>query len=245
MRNTLINALTQLANNKRIFCSEADFQFALAWEIQKHRPNAQILLENGIRTSCGYYYIDIVVIKNGLRYFIELKYQTARCAIKTPIMSFVLKEQAAEDLMRYDYLWDLHRLYTIKCQKPDFGGGYAIILSNDRLMYQAPSRKSTKTLDAFFRIHERPLGKTGLYPIPGLVAWNNGNKANQVPPHWTYHGSRAKLFSLPPINTHWNDYLAFTDSDGNPQLFKYLINEVGPTCSNNGPALIGDICGFE
>ena len=241
MRKTIINALTQLANNKRIFCSEADFQFALAWEIQNLRPNAQILLENGIQTSCGYYYVDIVVIENGLRYFIELKYQTARCAIKTPIMSFVLKEHAAEDLMRYDYLWDLHRLYTIKCQKPDFGGGYAIILSNDRLMYQVPSRKRAKTLDAFFRIHERPLGKTGLYPIPGLVAWNNANKPSS---HWTNHGNRIKTFTLPPINTHWNDYLAFTDSDGNPQLFKYLINEVVPTCSNNGLSLTNEMHDF-
>lgn len=41
----LIFPLSQLRNQRKIFHSEADFQFALAWGIQKYYPEAKIRLE--------------------------------------------------------------------------------------------------------------------------------------------------------------------------------------------------------
>ena len=43
--NTLHRALANLGATRHAFYSEADFQFALAWELQKQLPNAKIYLE--------------------------------------------------------------------------------------------------------------------------------------------------------------------------------------------------------
>lgn len=224
MKRIIINALAYLASNNKVFCSEADFQFALAWEIQRLCPNARILLENGVQVNGQTYYVDIIVFLSGSSYYVELKYQTSICSFVSQGVLVNLKEHAAEDIMRYDYLKDIHRLYDIKKDHPsDYGGGYAIILSNDKHLYQEPSIIRTNTLDSFFRIHERPNGKPNVYPIPGLVAWNTAKITSST--HWTKTGSRNMPFSIPQINTHWEDYLSFLDNSGKRQMFKYLLNE--------------------
>ena len=225
MHNNLIQAIRQLAASNRVFCSEADFQFALAWELQRI-PGAQIFLESGVPVGQDTFYVDIIVDLNGKRYYIELKYQTSLCKTSFSGFPINLKNQSAQDIMRYDYLKDINRLLTIKkWQERDFGGGYAVILTNDRLMYNVP-RSSTKTpLDFKFRIHDRrglPEEKN-IYPVPGDVNWNNANKSQD---HWTKTGPR-KDFSLPmKINTNWEQYLKITDNNGKEQDFKYLINVV-------------------
>ena len=45
MAFNIYNVLKQLFGKKRLFTSEADFQFALAWEIKTMYPNAKVNLE--------------------------------------------------------------------------------------------------------------------------------------------------------------------------------------------------------
>lgn len=225
MKNTLIQAISRLAKNGRIFCSEADFQFALAWELQRLLPKAEIFLEKGIEISNDIFYIDIVVFDKGCYYYIELKYHTSLSDWSYKGSTLHLKEQYAQDLLRYDYLKDINRLRTISgAHKEDFGGGYAIVLTNDRLVYDEPRLFSNKVLDYYFRIHERKAGKKSVYPVPGTVKWNNGTITD--PNHWTKHGERSLTFSLPRINTEWTYYWSFIDNNSKRQLFKYLLNEI-------------------
>ena len=171
MRNTIIQALSLLAAANRVFCSEADFQFSLAWELQRLLPGASIFLEKGVSVPPDTYFVDIVVEFGGKNYYIELKYHTSTCNWHfrgTPIR---LKNQGAQDLLRYDYLKDIYRLQKIKniCEKGGFAGGFAVILTNDRFVYDAPS-SFKKTLDCGFRIHDRRGTRVSKYPVPGLVS---------------------------------------------------------------------------
>jgi hypothetical protein len=38
--------IKSLSKNRKIFVSEADFQFALAWEIKQNMPQAEVRLES-------------------------------------------------------------------------------------------------------------------------------------------------------------------------------------------------------
>ena len=92
-----------LATVRPIFHSEADFKFALAWEIQKKCPRAEVRLEYPFReTQSGKQkttYIDIVVIfnrrneKNVIP--IELKYYTAACRCEIRGEHFGLKNHGS------------------------------------------------------------------------------------------------------------------------------------------------------
>jgi len=224
MRNTIIQALSQLAAANRIFCSEADFQFALAWELQRLLPLTSIFLEKGVSVPSDTYYVDIVVESGGKIYYIELKYHTSTCNWHFRDTPIRLKNQGAQDLLRYDYLKDIYRLQKIKnnCEKEAFAGGFAIILTNDRLVYDAPV-SFKNTLDCGFRIHDRRGTRVSKHPIPGLVSWNNKGRGSG---HWTQRGERKLSFSVPPISTAWSQYLSFRDSIGESQDFRYLINTI-------------------
>ena len=166
--------------------------------------------------------IDIIIVEQGKYYYIELKYQTSELTLGSG-MPLLLKQQAAEDLKRYDYLWDIYRLCDIAKNYPySFGGGFAIILTNDHLMYDAPST-SKATLDSNFRIHDRRIPCGGTWPVPGIVSWNNAGLSSS---HWTKTSARKCSFTVPTISTDWEDYCNIMDSNGMQHKFKYLINEV-------------------
>ncbi len=215
--------MKQMAIIGKLFCSEADFQFSLGWELHRLLPNAQLLFEKEVNVG----YVDIIVIWNGKWYFIELKYHTSLCDTITLGLPLHLKNQSAQDILRYDYLYDINRIQRIAANMEEvYGGGYAIVLTNDRLIYGSPNSSSARALDSLFRIHDRRgLSASSSFPIPGKVIWKNAAKPTT---HWTKSGQRSNVFTLPTINTDWEKYCFFTDSNNVPQDFRYLINEVLP-----------------
>ena len=58
----IINSLKLLSDSRKVFHSEADFQFALAWEIQKLYPDAKIRLEYCPASITPNIHIDMLVI---------------------------------------------------------------------------------------------------------------------------------------------------------------------------------------
>ncbi len=70
--------LNDLASKRPVFWSEADFQFAFAWELQNELPQASIRLERRFDADDNTpMYIDIWVEYEGKVYPIELKYKTS------------------------------------------------------------------------------------------------------------------------------------------------------------------------
>jgi hypothetical protein len=150
------NILQSLSKIRPVFHSEADFQFSLAWHIQKNMPNAALRLEYP-KVDKEHYrdnkriYLDIFIVIESTRYGIELKYKTKKCELITNRESFCLNNQAAQDIGRYDYLKDIQRVEWFKSTKT-IDIGYAIFLSNDNKYWQPASRQDT--VDKDFRIHE-------------------------------------------------------------------------------------------
>ena len=148
-KETLTGAIKAFGKECKIFQSEAQFQFELAWKLQKQFPDCRVKLEdmrayvkkeekNGIKRK---FYTDIVLEEEGYSIAIELKYKTAEYYDEKS--GICLFEHGAVDLGRYDYLWDVHRVELLtgkgnnnelygcvavqkKCKK-----GFAVLLTNE------------------------------------------------------------------------------------------------------------------
>lgn len=107
---SLTKALEALKQKRKLFSSEADFQFALAWTIKELYPNVEVRLEWIPVDYNPNIYIDIVVFENGNLIPIKLKYKTKKTDKVVGGERFVLKNQSATDLGRYDFLKDIRAL---------------------------------------------------------------------------------------------------------------------------------------
>lgn len=143
--------LKTLSSKYYIFHSEADFQFALAWEIKLHYPDALVRLEVSPKENPNMH-IDILVTFNNNVYPIELKYKTANYSCVYKDEFYNLKNHSAQDLGRYDYLYDVKRIEILKSTFSNFKEGYAIFLTNDPSYWLDPM-KNNETICDLFRIH--------------------------------------------------------------------------------------------
>jgi len=84
-------------SKRPIFHSEADFQFSLAWDIQRAYPTADIRLEYPPENEPNRY-IDILVRNKEYSYPIELKYKTKKLSATIGDEQFHLKDHSAQDL---------------------------------------------------------------------------------------------------------------------------------------------------
>jgi hypothetical protein len=105
----MVKIIDKLRSKRRIFCSEKDFQFALAWEIQKCYDKSNIRLEYCPNLEKNVH-IDIIVELDNKYYPIELKYKTKTFIGKDNNENYFLKNQGAQDIGKYDYLKDIQRI---------------------------------------------------------------------------------------------------------------------------------------
>ena len=169
----IIKTIIELAKERPIFHSEADFQHALAWKIQKELPKASIRIEFPIRKNKLNKHIDIKVINKNENVYIELKYKTQILEVKQKNEKFILKNQSAKDIGRYDFLKDIQRLEEI-IEKREKCIGYAILLTNENAYWEKQHRQNT--YDADFKIYENRA-------LTGKLKWNEktseGTKRNR------------------------------------------------------------------
>ena len=143
--------MTRLAEIRKVFHSEADFQHALAWQIHKAMPESQIRLEVNVSPAEDKkMFLDIWLPVEGIA--IELKYKTQALELEQDNEPFALRNQDARDHGCYDFLRDVQRLETMCSKLEQCKAGYAVLLTNDSSYWKTPS--SRNTVDADFRIHE-------------------------------------------------------------------------------------------
>lgn len=201
-------AFDKLRENRPIFHSEADFQFALAWEIQKMYPHASIRMEcPSIEESNKY--IDIVVRNEGKVYPIELKYKTKKFSTSMGDEQYRLKDHGAQDLGKYDCIKDISRIESFANHLPGFKNGCVIWLTNDPYYWRAPS--SSNAGYAEFSIHHGAK-KTG------AMHWGNNLSAG------TIIKRENGLFLRGEYEIIWNEYSSLGVGNG---LFKYAFISVG------------------
>lgn len=198
--------LEKLASKRPVFHSEADFQHALAWQIQHEIPDAQIRLEKPMPLGDSTAYLDLLVKTSTCHIAIELKYKTSKTYFQHGDEEFKLKEQGAQDLGRYDFVTDIKRLENY-VKTNNQSEGFAIFLTNDKSYWSEPKRN--KANDMMYRIHD---GKV----IEGCLTWGA-----QVPDGTS--GSRTNnIIELNgKYSVSWQPYPKISPSDRD--AFKFLL----------------------
>lgn len=135
--------LVELSHTRKIFHSEADFQFALAWEIQKAYPTAKKRLEYSPAHIEPRIHIDILVMIGDERYSIELKYKTIGFMTTCDGEEYKLKKHVAQDLGRYEFLKDVQRIERLQQSMPSFKKGYSLLFTNDPAYWKNTNRSGT------------------------------------------------------------------------------------------------------
>lgn len=233
-KEVIQKAITKLSEKRKLFWSEADFQFSFALVLHSvlppsaktylERPIAEILSvqqEDNNTKNRKKFYVDIWIQIDGTVYPIELKYGTKEQEIADwDGKTIKTVNQAAYDITRFGYLFDIHRIEQIKkclSSREDlkFGRGFAILLTNDANYYQAPKQNFSQTRDALFRLHERTNGEA----LPTKVKWNyNGDEKHWTKTQYPYNVK----FDLPSnFNLDWIVYLQDTN-------LRYLLNTIEP-----------------
>ena len=148
-----INAVfDELKKTRSVFHIEADFQFAMAWAIQKLYPDYHVRLEysteqklEGGKRS----YVDIMVRNETEYILIELKYKTKKEVLVDSFTGEVcnLQYHGAPDLGVYSVLHDLERVENaVITDMDDYGrkpaAGYSILLTNDK-KYTKPFKEGS------------------------------------------------------------------------------------------------------
>lgn len=231
--------LLALANERKVFWSEADFQFAFAWKLKEmfedSNPQSTINVrlerradaleqrtdapeQGNEKENSGDIYIDIWVEINEKVYPIELKYKTIKCTITDGSEEYKLKQQSANDIGCYLYLKDVERICNLSKKLGEkFGKGFAIMLTNDHLYWDTPKTTADTTAFRDFRIHKGRKIVAGTTLDWGTPSYNR--------PDW-----QKELKSITIDYTiDWKDYSNLDEegeANGQASPFKYSIIEI-------------------
>ena len=197
-----------LADTRKVFHSEADFQHALAWHIHQAMPESQVRLEiSVIPVEAQRMFLDIWLPLEGIA--IELKYKTRGLELEQDDESFVLRDQSAQDQGRYDFLRDIQRLELMRSKLEQCKAGYAVLLTNDSSYWKVPTHRDT--VDADFRVHE---GRA----VSGALAWT----ASAGP--GTVRGRESAIQIRGSYHLRWREYSSFPGKSYGS--FRYLAVSV-------------------
>ena len=185
----IVEIMDGLSHMRPIFHSEGDFQLMLAQQIRNFLPDCEVILEHHPFPQ-EQMRIDLWLPE--VKVAMELKYATQMLNHSEGGNYFSLKNHAANDIRRYDFLKDIERLERVSRQN-HVRGGFAIFLTNDPLYWQKPKRPNNN--DAAFHLYE---GRQ----LFGNLAWSEsageGTTTTREAPiqldqhyelHWRKYGS--------------------------------------------------------
>lgn len=197
--------MEELAERRPIFHSEANFQFAFAWQIATMKRDGEVRLEKPFRRDDKTRYLDIWLPT--ARIPIELKYCTRDLGVEHDGEAFALKNQSAHDLRRHDFIADLVRIEGLVSQDCASAQGYAIFLTNDPLYWKCGR---PGTIDEAFRLHEGRI-------LRGVPTWAKHAAKS------TKQGRSDLLRLRGSYELHWKPYRSLTGEYGE---FRYLAVRV-------------------
>ena len=200
----LIPIIESLRHKRSVFHSEADFQFALAWEIQQSNSDTEIRLEYPPKDEPNKY-IDILVRHEEFVFPIELKYKTKNLSVLVDGEQFTLKNHGVQDLGAYDFVKDICRSESFATHLDGFKCGYVIWLTNDPYYWNAP--KNPNAGYAEFSIHD---GATKA----GVMKWGSNLSLG------TIKGREQELMLKSEYLISWNEYSDLGTKSGS---FKYAL----------------------
>lgn len=201
--------LRELAAERPVFHSEADFQHALAWHIHQRHSDSRIRLEFKPPWLSKRAYIDIWASQGSSELVLELKYKTRRIAVRLNGERFDLLNQSAQDIGRYDFLKDIERLEQVTSGNSGVVG-LALMLTNDSSYWKPPKRADT--VDASFRLHEERA-------VNGKLTWGRSASAG------TTKGRSDPINISGEYTLQWKNY-STVESEAAYGKFRYLLVQV-------------------
>ncbi|WP_034601044.1 hypothetical protein [Clostridiisalibacter paucivorans] len=205
----IIRAIDSIKEKRKVFHSEADFQFALAWEIKKLYTEVDVRLEYAYNIHDKIYHIDILVMLEGKFIPIELKYKTLKKSLIIGDEEFTLRNHGAQDLGKYDFIKDIVRLETLLSDENKFVEGYAVMLTNDPSYWNGSIRKNT-CCAAFDIGNDKK--------ISGVLKWAERTSTG------TMKNREEALDLLSEYKMKWYEYSYFDEKRNG--TFKYLAVKV-------------------
>lgn len=207
--------LLKLKNKRKVFHSEADFQFALAWELQLQYPDATVRLEYPPPNDPTKY-IDIFVRLGSDVYPIELKYKTKLFSAVVGGEQYFLKSHGAQDVGKYDFVKDICRVEAFREHVSGYREGYAIWLTNDPSYWNKPKNDTAGYSE--FSVHNGAVKE-------GTMSW--GVSMNEG----STKGREKPLALSGCYRIDWHDYSRVDAKNG---VFMYAIVRVDATKSRTG-----------
>lgn len=196
------NVMIELARQRPVFHSEADFQHAFAWCIHATMPDGDVRLEYKPLPNEPMY-LDLWLPAVGVA--MELKYCTQELKLEYNGESFALRDQRAQDTRRYDFLRDIQRLEQVCRERGGVRAGFAVLLTNDHLYWKQPSRLDT--VDAAFRLQDSRRAT-------GDMAWSERASPG------TIKGREDPIRLTDSYEFQWRDYAEFGETRHGQ--FRYL-----------------------
>ncbi len=201
--NALLALMPHLALHRPVFHSEADFQHALAWAIQRMHPEWRIRLET--RPYPGFH-LDLWIVDPLAQTSsaVELKYLTALWDGEIAGETFHLTSQGAQDIIAYDCVKDIGRVERLVADGYATSG-LALTLTNDPSYWRDPQHGRPTNADAF-RLYE---GRV----LAGTRAWGPRTGAGTM---------RSRTLPIELRGTYsiaWADYSRLPGARG---TFRYL-----------------------
>jgi hypothetical protein len=202
----LSEAMEELASKRPIFHSEADFQHALAWEIQVAHPQANLRLEKrvAVRPNIN---LDLLIEVEGVRVGVELKYLRRGMTAEVGGELFTLST-GADDHGRYFAIEDVARLERLVADRA-IESGALVLLTNVANVWEPPASQRRVLYDAF-RMHDGLL-------LAGTMTWGDWGAHGGFPTGAT---GTVTLTGRYPLA--WRDY-----STVEGVRFRYLLIGVG------------------
>ena len=190
--------MAPLAKRRPVFHSEADFQFALAWEIQKRHPKVDMRLEYPVPLDRVQGRIDIWLEDSATA--VELKYWTHKATLTNHAERFEFAD-GAPVWERYEFWKDVARIERLISDGPA-KAGYVIALTHSQGFWNGVG---AGTVDEAFRIFN---GRT----VSGRLDWAPHTGAGTRQDHEEPHELRGSYL------TRWHEY--------SPLGFRYLLIDV-------------------
>jgi hypothetical protein len=202
--------LDDLAALRPVFHSEADFQLALAWQVQQRDPSMLVRLET--RPADGVH-LDLALARPdlGRTTAVELKYLTRLWIGDVGGEHYELKNHGAQDIRSYDVVKDIARVERFIAGQPGADGA-VIVLANDA-SYWRPAKVGDTSNAAAFRISE------GIV-LTGSRAWGPKTRPG------TMKARESSLDLTGRYELRWSDY-STVPGDGPAATFRKLVVAVG------------------
>ena len=193
-----------LAADCPIFLSEAEFQHELALRVRKITPKVRLEFSpfQDERMS-----LDVWLPDMGIA--IELKWGTQKLKVKRDDGDFVLADQGAQPLLRYDFVKDVSRLERGTAEYLPADTGFAVLLTNDPSYWNPP--RNEDPVDKQFRIHEGAVIGDAREWLPDVA-------------EGTIRGRESRIELRGSYKCRWRDYLRL--GKGRRGLFRYLAINV-------------------